>query len=158
MKTFFKALLGCFAALLAFVIVFFVGFNIILNDNLSKREIKQLVEKHSEIILDDIKENNFDDTLNIDGVTNVKSHDVTDVMCGGKGFASATSYYGFYYNESDKPVVMFNGYISDVDESEFIPDGDGYSYNEMHFDNLPSDNKYYTERITDGFYYYEWHF
>ena len=48
--------------------------------------------------------------------------------------------------------------FDEADSDEMIQDGDGFSYTEMHDDNTPSDNVYYTERILPGFYYYEWHF
>ncbi len=153
MKAFLKAVIGFFATLLVICIVLIVGLNSFLSNNLSKREIIKLVDKYSEIILDDIEENSFEDTLKIKGVTKVTAQDVTDVQCGGKGFASATSYYGFYYYENDEPVVMFNGHISNVEKSEFIPEDNGYTYTEKN-----SDNTYYTERISPCFYYYEWHF
>ncbi len=135
--------------------MYYIGyrFNSLLSNNLSKREIVKLVEDYSDVILADIEENNFEDTLAIKGVTGVMLHDVTDIKCGGKGLGSATSYYGFYYFVSDEPIVMFNGYISNANENELIPKNKGYSYSEIN-----SDNSYYTEKISDGFYYYEWHF
>lgn len=153
MKAFLKAVIGFFITLLVICVALIVGLNSFFSNNLSKREIIKLVDKYSETILDDIEENSFEDTLKIKGVTKVTSQDVTDVQCGGKGFASATSYYGFYYYKIDEPVVMFNGYISNVEKSEFISENKGYTYTEKD-----SDNTYYTERITPCFYYYEWHF
>jgi len=157
MKTI-KALFNFFAILLVIFILLILLLNSFLSNNLSKRQIFNLVEKYSNTILVDIDEDNFEDTLDIKGVTNVVSHDVMDSHCGGKGFGSATSYYGFYYYGNDEPVVMFNGNISKVDESEFIADGKGFSYREKNIDGTVSDNTYYTEKILTGFYYYEWHF
>lgn len=153
MKIFFKALLFCFVTLIVVCIISVIVFNSLLSNNLSKGEIVKLVEEYSDVILADIKENNFEDTLAIKGVTDVRMHNVIDIQCGGKGFGSATSYYGFYYSESDEPIVIFNGYISNVNGNELIFENKGYFYSEMN-----SDNSYYTERISDGFYYYEWHF
>jgi len=127
--------------------------NILLSNNLSKREIFELVDNYSETILADIDENNFNDSLSIEGVTDIRLGDVTDIKCGGKGLGSATSYYGFYYCENDEPVVMFNGNVTDVESSEFVDYDKGYAYTEKD-----SDNSYYTERISPCFYYYEWHF
>ena len=158
MKTFLKGLLGFFVGLFVIAVILLVALHSFLDDSLSKRQIFRLVEKHSETILADITANDFADILAIDGVTGVESGDVTAVECGGEGLASATSYYGFYYIEADKPVVQWNGMFDEADSDEMIQDGDGFSYTEMHDDNTPSDNVYYTERILPGFYYYEWHF
>ena len=157
MKTFFKALLGFLLSLVGLAVVIVIAINVFLDNSLSKRQIFRLVEKHSETILEDIKENNFEDTLAIDGVTGVDSDDLIDINCGGSGIGSQTSCSGFYYNEDDKPVVVYYGSIYHVDESELIAYDKGYSYTEMHSDGTVSDNTYYTEIILDGFYYYEWH-
>ena len=153
MKHFLKALLGFFGTLLAVCLILILCLNSFLNNNLSKREIFRLVNNYSNTILIDIEENNFDNTRAIKGVTDIIYEEVVEVKCGGKGFASASSYYGFYYYDKDVPVVMFNGKISDSDTTNLLTDNKGYSFQEKN-----TDNKYYTEKISPCFYYYEWHF
>lgn len=137
-------------ALVIFGAIIIGALNSLVDSSLSKREIFKLAENYSEIIISDIYDNNFDDTLAVKGVTDVRVGDVVDINCGGKGFGSATSYYGFYYNQKDEPVVMFNG---NVYSDELIEEDNGYSYTENN-----SDNRYYTEKIITHFYYYEWHY
>lgn len=54
---------------------------------------------------------------------------------------------GFYYSPQDLPDIV--GWIRD-DPAKLVEDGDGYSYEESG-----GDNRYYTERICEHFYYYE---
>ena len=129
-----------------------------LGDNsLSKLEIFDLVNENYGIIQEDIKENNFEDTLKIKGVQDVLNEDedkwnVLEFECGGRGFGSGTSYYGFYYSPDDSPYAPFGGSTFCKSE-ELIMDGKGYSCKEEK-----GDNRYYTERIRENFYYYEAHF
>lgn len=158
MKAFFKAFLGFFATLAVFGIILVFAVNSFFSNNLSKREIIKLVNTHSDIILADIEEDNFEDTLSIKGITDIRVNDVVDVHCGGKGFGSQTAYYGFYYISDDKPMVMFNGYVANVSNGDFVAEDNGFSYTERHGDGTLSDNTYYTEKIVPNFYYYERHF
>lgn len=150
MKVFLKALFSCFLILFAIIIAAVILIRAGLSDNLSKRQIFNLVEKHSEVILADITENNFDDTLSIKGIKDIKFKDeAIDFYCGGSGMGSETSYYGFYYSENDEPIGMFGG--TNISGSfELTPEGNGYIYREEN-----SDNSFYTEKIISGFYYYE---
>ena len=89
----------------------------------------------------------------IKGVNEVYSDTETiDVYCGGRGFGSATSYYGFYYSPDGLPKTSWRG--SDfgiVDEVK--SEGNGYALRDSD-----DDNSYYTEKIRDNFFYYEAHF
>ena len=73
-------------------------------------------------------------------------------FCGGRGFGSATSYYGFYYSFDGTPKDYWCG-TSFGSPEQLKPDGDGFS---IKYSN--DDNCYYTEKIMDNFYYYEAHF
>ena len=73
-------------------------------------------------------------------------------FCGGSGFGSSTSYYGFYYSFDGAPKDYWCG--TSFGSSELLkPDGVGFS---IKYSN--DDNCYYTEKIMDNFYYYEAHF
>ncbi len=153
MKVFLKALSLFFLGLIIIAVagVFLIRAGV--SDNLSKRQIFNLVEKHSETIIAYISENNFDDTLSIKGVKKASYKDgVVDFYCGGKGVGSETCYYGFYYSETAEPLGMYFG-TNISGEFALIPDGDGFSYKEEN-----SDNYFYTEKILKNFYYYESHF
>ena len=151
-----KVMTGCQATILSIIILIIVGiisFNRILSDNLSKTQIFKLVDKNYNIILEDIRNNNFDNTLTIKGIREIDNENgVIDFYCGGKGMGSETSYYGFYYTQDDVPKGIFAG-TKYCESEQLTADGIGYSHNEYN-----GDNRYYTEKIRDKFYYYEAHY
>ncbi len=150
-----SVLFSLFSIGVTFTVVL-VCFNNFVSDNLSKKQIFNLVEKNNGIIIEDIADNDFSDTLLLKGVKKVKNIDAQNCIisfeCGGKGFGSATSYYGFYYSENDEPIGIYFG-TNIQGDFELMPNGNSYSYTEEN-----SDNTYYTERIIKNFFYYESHF
>jgi len=152
-----KIAIGCGTILLILIvalIAFIIWFDSMISDNLSKKEIYELVNENYAIILEDVKENDFTDTRKIKGIKEVYSDtDVIDVYCGGTGIGSATSYYGFYYSVDDLPKDAWCGSKFGRALDELIPDGKGFAIK-----NSNDDNYYYTEKIRDNFYYYEAHF
>ena len=72
---------------------------------------------------------------------------VVDFSCGGTGVGSGTSYVGFYYTPGNDMTAVWCA-PSSVDL--LIPSGDGFSWQEVY-----GDNRYYTEKICENFYYYE---
>ena len=152
-----KILIACGTIVLVLIIVFIsfiIWLDSMISDNLSKKEIFDLVNENYSIILEDIRENDFTDTEKINGVKEVYSDtDVIDVYCGGTGIGSATSYYGFYYSSDDLPKDAWCGSNFGRTSDELKPEGDGFV---IEYSN--SDNCYYTEKIRDNFYYYEAHF
>lgn len=118
----------------------------------TKQEIVDLVNEDYTVILDDIKNNNFDNTEKLERIESIsQKENYIDLYCGGAGIGSATSYYGFYYSENDSIDDMQN--INYPAGEELKPDGSGYSWNEMD-----GDNRFYVEKIMDNFYYYESHY
>lgn len=116
-----------------------------------KEKIFLLVKNNQEIILEDIKNNNYSRTKKIEGIENINNREedgYVEFLCGGKGLVPSSSYYGFYYSENNEPNRM---YFFNEDEN-FIPEGKGYIYRENDGDNV-----YYTEKIVDYIYYYEMH-
>ena len=152
-----KILIGCGTILLVLIvgfISFIVWFDSIISDNLSKKEIFELVNENYAIIVEDVSENDFTDTKKIKGIKEVYSDtDVIDVYCGGAGIGSATSYYGFYYSPDDLPKDAWCGSSFGRTSDELNPEGKGFA---IKYSN--DDNCYYTEKIRDNFYYYEAHF
>jgi len=99
----------------------------------------------------DLKNDVFSRLLNIDGIMEIEdgmagSRFFIDFDCGGTGFGSAMTYYGFYFTEDNLPIGW------DGEEVDLQHKGDGWTYKEGD-----SDNIYYTERIRDHWYYYEMH-
>jgi len=68
---------------------------------------------------------------------------IVEFDCGGSGFGSASSDYGFFYTEEENIV----------DDMGLVQEGNGWLIREEN-----GDNWYYTERIIENFYYYEAHY
>ncbi len=115
-----------------------------------KGEIFEFVNEHNEIILEDIFENDFTDSLALDSIESVDvSEYCVEFYFGGEGISASSNEYGFYYSFDGQPLGVFEGSVfcsSDI----MTEDGYGYSTN---FQN----NYYYTEKICDNFWYYEFH-
>ncbi len=152
-----KIIIGCGTIVIILIIAFIsfvIWFDSMISDNLSKKEIFELVNENYSIIIEDVGENDFTDTEKIKGVKEVYSDtDVIDVYCGGSGIGSATSYYGFYYSPDGLPRDAWCGSNFGRTPDELIPEGKGFAIK-----NSNDDNYYYTEKIKDNFYYYEAHF
>lgn len=150
-----KLLFGCGTSILVIFIIFamFVCWLVnLFDDSLSKRQIFSLVNKNYELLNECIDSNDFSEIEQLKGVKKVTiDNDVLDVYCGGSGFGSATNYYGFYYSPSNKPLVVWCGYI--YQSNTFSPENNGYSIRHSN-----DDNWYYTEKIRENFFYYESHF
>ena len=123
------------------------------SDHLSKREIFELVQNHHSVILLNIENQELHNVLSVDGIQEIDTVDgVIDFYCGGAGMGPSTSYYGFYYTADNSPAAIFAG-TSFGDPAILREDGNGFSMQEEI-----GDNHYHTEKILDGFYYYEAHF
>ena len=86
----------------------------------------------------------FDEVMKLKGLISISiSSDTVEFNCGGRGFGSASSYYGFYYTENERKM----------EDSGLTPKGDGWVWREAD-----GDNWCYTEKITENFYYYEEHY
>ena len=95
----------------------------------------------------------LESVLNKKPIQEISRHEEgVSFYCGGTGFGSATSYYGFYYSFDGSPKDYWCG-TSFGSPGQLKPDGDGFSIK-----NSNDDNCYYTEKIRDNFYYYEAHF
>ncbi len=149
-----KFLGDCLTAIVCLIIIFalfLLAFRISFSDKyLTKEEIFELVNSKYDILADDIQKDDFTKSNKIKGITEIERIDgVIDFSCGGKGNVASGAYYGFYYTEDDLPKVSFLGYVS-YDEEDLKPEGNGYCYDAYDY--------YYTEKITDNFYYYEAHY
>ena len=155
-KDFIWATIISLVVILAIVIWRFFGLAIIVmigDMNVpDKNEIFELVEKNQIEIKDAIEKNNFENIEKIKGIEDITvKENYIDFDCGGKGIGSATSYYGFYYSEDNAIDVTEN--IEYPKGETLKPDGKGYSWDE-----LDGDNRFYVEKIIDGFFYYESHY
>lgn len=95
----------------------------------------------------------LESVLNKKPIREISCHEEgVSFYCGGTGIGSATNYYGFYYSFDGLPKDYWCG-TSFGSPGMLKPDGDGFSIK-----NSNDDDYYYTEKITDNFYYYEAHF
>ena len=116
-----------------------------------KAQIIRMVTENRETLMQDIADWDFTDSDSIEGIEFVnlmKPYEVYD--CGGHGIAPSSTEYGFYYSPDDRPLGAFENIIFSTGKG-LSKDGTGYSGNF-------SGNRYYTEKICDGLWYYEFHF
>lgn len=81
----------------------------------------------------------------LEGVLEVRNYNggIIKFMCVAEGIATSGVEAGFYYSPSDVPAYV--GWFPNI---KLVEDGDGYSYSDG------TDNRYYTQRICENFYYY----
>ena len=117
-----------------------------------KNEIIELVNENQIEITNAIENNNFENIEKIKGIEDITvEENYIDFYCGGKGIGSATSYYGFYFSKDNAIDVKEN--IEYPRGATLQKDGKGYSWDEPD-----GDNRFYVEKIIDGFFYYESHY
>ena len=118
---------------------------------LKRRErVFGIVQENCDVLLADVAKADFTASAAIDGIEDVYPEwtfgelDFVEYSCGGAGLGSSTAYYGFYYSrEDDLDRIWCAG-------TPLVPSGDGFLYEQPD-----GDNRYYTERIVDHFFYYE---
>lgn len=81
----------------------------------------------------------------LEGVLEVSTYNdgVIKFMCIAEGIVTSSVEAGFYYSPDDTPAYV--GWFPNIRLAE---DGDGWSWSDG------TDNRYYTERICENFYYY----
>jgi hypothetical protein len=117
-----------------------------------KERIIRYVRKHEGLLLRYIEKRDDDILKNQPIIKQIRTNDTyIDFSCGGSGFGSETSYWGFYYSESDdlSALCPASSYKQELRKS-----GNGYVWEEF-WQNPRGDNTYYVEPIVDHFYYYE---
>ena len=119
--------------------------------DLNRKQVFTIVQENHAFLQKCIDEGNYDRSLEIRGIQNTYTGgkgSYVKFYCGGTGLGPSTSYYGFYYSPTDAPLAV------DVPETETLTSfDDGWGWSEPN-----GDNSYYTERIMECWYYYEWHF
>ena len=121
-------------------------------DNLSKKQIISLVVENEAFLTECVNNGGADQALELYGVQSVDTaRDGAYIVfdCGGSGFGSSTNYCGFYYSPDDIPQLA--GHMTS--EDSLTTDGSGYGYRQPD-----GDNRYYTERIVNNWFYFEAHY
>lgn len=72
---------------------------------------------------------------------------MVEFLVSTKGFGASSTYYGFYYSPQNIPM----GYQEQ--NVELLKNETGWQWSEPN-----SDNQYYTEKITDNWYWFEMDF
>ena len=105
---------------------------------------KELIcEKISDYIAgDEVEWNDLEGVLSVSVLVN----DTIEFECIVEGILTSSFQAGFYYSPDDEPAYV--GWFMFNSLDELVEDGDGYSYSDG------TDNRYYTERICENFYYY----
>ena len=137
--------LGIAAVIIAITLVVNAFFSM-FDNRLEKEEIFDIVEENKELLLSEIEKGEFIETLKIDGIQSVDNSYTMGVVnfdCGGAGMGSATYYTGFYYTNCENLTGVWCAM------GPLVEKGDGF------YGTDGTDNYYYTEKICNGFYYYE---
>ena len=139
-------------AIILIVVTFILFVNFMLSGGVSekyKRDIFQIVNDNKEILLNDIANNDFTNSLKIKGIKSIDADNdfgIIDFYCGGWGIVPSSSYFGFYYTADDKP------------KPTSLTPGDALHRKGNGYESKYRSNRYYTERIIENFYYYEAHY
>ena len=117
------------------------------DDRAEKETIIAYVQEHEEELLSCIEENDYSALQDHSIIKDVDADEtVVDFSCGGAGVGSGTSYCGFYYSANNNMDAIWCA----PPATELTPAGDGFAWQEEG-----GDNRYYTEKICEYFYYYE---
>ena len=140
-----KKLILCLAAV-------FICFSLTAcTGHLSKSEIFSLVQDNHAFLLECIGDDRLDRAAQVRGIESAyadKNGAYVEFCCGGAGLVPSSSYYGFYYSPDDLPLA-----VDVTDTKDLVPAGSGYGWKQPG-----GDNRYYTERILENWYYYESHY
>lgn len=115
-----------------------------------KDKIIRLVNKNQEFLNECIENKTYDKIYKINAIKSIAPYSIMDnelyidFYCYGFGIAPSSTYYGFYYSSNDEPIGFQAAQI------ELEPDGKGWVWQQPN-----GDNRYYTEKISDNWYYYE---
>jgi len=109
----------------------------------------EVIDEDDNVSFTSLKNDIFSGVFDIDGVMGIdfwysEEHFSVTFNCGGTGFGNATSDFGFYYAEDNLPVCMYGS------DELMARSGDGWTWQ----DEKNSNNIYYTERITENWFYY----
>ena len=123
------------------------------NDNsLTQTQIESLILENKDALEESIltgKAEEWEGRLGIQSVyTDAEGH--VDFDCGSWGIVPSGGYTGFYYSPEDAPYD-----IRHFTDGPLLPQGDGWAWREA---DAGGDNSFYTQRVTEKFFYYEYYF
>ena len=117
---------------------------IIADERTDKDAIIAFVLENEEALLESIRENDFTCYENHAMICDVDvKENVVDFSCDGMGIGSDTCYVGFYYTEHNDMTAIW---CAPSSAGRLISSGKGFEWQEEK-----GDNRYYTEKICEGF-------
>ena len=113
-----------------------------------KERVLALFEVQEELIREKVESHragNEVDWDELEGVLRVYMYDggVIELECVAEGILTSSVCAGIYYSPDDEPAL-----VNWLHGEQLTEDGNGYSYSDG------TDNRYYTDRICENFYYY----
>ena len=121
------------------------------DDHITYSQIERLILENREALEEDIlsgRASEWEGRLGIQSVSADESGCI-DFSCGGWGIVPEGGYSGFYYSPDDRPFD-----IRHFTDGPLIPFDGGWVWEADE----GSDNTFHTRRVTEGFFWYEYHF
>ena len=120
------------------------------DERADKQDIFDFVENNYETLMSCIESSDYSPLENEKIIKQIRPNDKSvDFYCGGCGFASSTSYRGFFYSENDdvKDIWCAPPYDAQLKESD-----PGVSW---YYKTPGTDNTFFGQKIKDKFFYYD---
>lgn len=136
---------ACQSAEEAFSALAFLGMIMASDDSVPKDEIIEFVNEHQDELEVCAEKDDFSEFEGRGIVKSVyESETYTEFYCGGWGLAGGSSYYcGFFYSPYDSATAKWPHLTGKPEGNEFV------------YEEVGSDNRFYSEKIIDCFYYFE---
>ncbi len=118
------------------------------DDRADKDEIFAFVSENEEALREAVESKDYSDFENKGIVQDINpDEECIEFSCGGAGMGPSTAYTGFYYTPNNDMSAVW---CAPPSEDFLKKSGNGYAWEESG-----TDNRYYTEKICENFYYYE---
>ena len=116
------------------------------DDHAEKEDIVAFVEAHQDELLTCIQTQDYSALEKYAIIKSIDAeNDAVEFYCGGAGMGANTFYCGFFYTIHNDMHAVWG-----ASDKALTPCGKGFAWQEEH-----GDNRYYTEKICENFYYYE---
>ena len=117
------------------------------DDHMTQSQIEKLILENKDALEEDIlagRAERWENKLGIQSV-HVRAEGYVDFHCGGWGIVTSGGYSGFYYSPEDTPGTLY------FTDGPLVPQDGGWTCQQ-------NGNMFYTRRVTERFFWYEYHF